>query len=417
MNMQDIIPIAEKIKEAGGTLYLVGGAVRDAILKRENHDKDYAVEGLTKETFATLFPEAVLRGKDFAVWDIEGAEFALTRTERKKEQGHKGFEITTEKVSIEEDLKRRDLTINAIAQNVLTGEIVDPYGGREDIQKKVLRAVSDAFSEDPLRVYRTARFAAMLEWKVEDSTIEKMKMLKEELSTLPKERVFVEFRKALQTKKPSIFLETLRRAEVLGVHFKEIQDLIGSTQPEKYHPEGDSYQHTLLVVDKACELSEDILVRFGALVHDLGKGVTPKEMLPHHYGHDKKGVEVVSKFCNRIGTPNSWKKAGQTASRYHMLGGIFDKMSPPKKVDFIENVSKTILGLDGLQYIVIADKCSGQRICKEKEISFAKLGKEMLQTVNGKSCDEKEKELTGIAFKNRLREKRIKWIQNKVKKC
>ena len=154
--MQDIIPIAEKIKEAGGTLYLVGGAVRDAILKRENHDKDYAVEGLTKETFATLFPEAVLRGKDFAVWDIDGAEFALTRTERKKEQGHKGFEITTEKVSIEEDLKRRDLTINAIAQNVLTGEIIDPYGGREDIQKKVLRAVSDAFSEDPLRVYRTA---------------------------------------------------------------------------------------------------------------------------------------------------------------------------------------------------------------------------------------------------------------------
>ena len=171
------------------------------------------------------------------------------------------------------------------------------------------------------------------------------------------------------------------------------------------------------MVDKACELSEDILVRFGALVHDLGKGVTPKEMLPHHYGHDKKGVEVVSKFCNRIGTPNSWKKAGQTASRYHMLGCIFDKMSPPKKVDFIENVSKTILGLDGLQYIVIADKCSGERICKEKEISFARLGKEMLQTVNGKYCDEKEKELTGIAFKNRLREKRIKWIQNKEKKC
>ena len=192
--MQDIIKIAKKINDAGGNLYLVGGAVRDEFLGRKINDKDYVVEGLTNKKLKELFPNAISRGKQFSVWEIEGSEFALTRVEKKKEKGHKGFEINTDKVSIIEDLKRRDLTINAIAKEVLTGKIIDPFDGIKDIKQNILRAVSDAFLEDPLRVYRTARFSAMLEWKIEENTMAKMKELKEELKTLSKERVFEEFK-------------------------------------------------------------------------------------------------------------------------------------------------------------------------------------------------------------------------------
>ena len=413
--MQDIIKIAKKINDAGGNLYLVGGAVRDEFLGRKINDKDYVVEGLTNKKLKELFPNAISRGKQFSVWEIEGSEFALTRVEKKKEKGHKGFEINTDKVSIIEDLKRRDLTINAIAKEVLTGKIIDPFDGIKDIKQNILRAVSDAFLEDPLRVYRTARFSAMLEWKIEENTMAKMKELKEELKTLSKERVFEEFKKAMKTKRPSIFIETLKNADVLDIHFKEIYDLIGSIQPKKYHPEGDSYNHTIIALDKACELTDNILVRFGALVHDLGKGITPKYIQPHHYGHDKKGVEVVSKFCEKLGTPTSWKKAGESASKYHMLGGIFEKMTPQKKVDFIENVSKTILGLEGMKQIVIADKCSGGRNCSQEKINFDIIGNKMLEQVNGKIIKEKYPDLTGIDFKNMLRQERIKWLKNQHK--
>ena len=291
----EIKKIAKLIEQNGGRLYLVGGAVRDSLLKRPVYDEDYCVVGIDKNKFVKLFPNAIPRGKSFEVFDIEGCEFALARTEKKIGKGHKNFEIiTNENITIEEDLKRRDLTINAIAKDILTNEIIDPFNGIDDIKNRTIKAIGKSFLEDPLRAYRAARFACELNFEVHENTLKLMNNLKEELDTLSKERVFVEFRKALSSNKPSIFFNVLKKADILDVHFKEIYDLIGSMQPIEYHPEGDSYNHTMIAVDNSTSLTDNLLIRYASLVHDLGKGLTPKEMYPHHHGHAEKGVEPVN---------------------------------------------------------------------------------------------------------------------------
>ena len=265
-----ITEIASKINNIGGRLYMVGGAVRDKYLGIAPKDYDYCVTGLTEEDFMKLFPNAIVRGKSFPVFDLEDSEFALARTERKISKGHKGFLIeSTPNITIYEDLKRRDVTINSIAIDVLTNEVVDPFNGREDIKNKILRATSDAFSEDPLRVYRVAKLAARYNFNVDEKTLELMKRLKDEMKELSNSRVYAELYDALSTEKPSIFFEVLRSANVLDVHFKEIQDLIGVEQPIKYHPEGDVYNHSMEVLDRAALKTKDIPIRFAALVHDL----------------------------------------------------------------------------------------------------------------------------------------------------
>lgn len=408
----DINLIAKKIHQAGGKLYLVGGAIRDEIMGKDIYDRDYCVTGLEKQEFKNLFPEAIERGKSFEVFNIDGEEFALARTEKKTGVGHKEFRTTTKKsITIEEDLARRDITINAIAKEVLTGKIVDPFNGREDIKNKTIKATTKAFVEDPLRVYRVARFAAKTGFKVETQTLKLMESLKQELTTLSKERVFHEFEKALQTDSPSIFFNVLRDANVLDIHFKEIHDLIGSLQPIEYHPEGDSYNHTMIVVDKAATLTKDTGIRFAALVHDLGKGVTPKSMYPHHYGHDEKGVEIVQKFGTRIGAPKQWISYGKVSAAEHMKGGIFYKMTPAKKVSFIERVAKSKLGLHGLQIVVIADKCS-TRNTNIENISFEKIGKECISKIDGNYIKEKYGTKEGIEFKEKLHEERVNWMKN-----
>ena len=352
-----ITKIALKIKNAGGNLYLVGGAIRDEIIGRPIKDEDYCVTGLSTDEFKNIFPEAKIQGKAFEVFVLEKHEFAMARTEEKKGIGHKEFEIVTNKnITIEEDLSRRDVTVNAIAKDVLTGEIIDPFNGTKSIQEKTLKAVTEKFKEDPLRVYRVARFAAELEFEVEKRTLDLMCELREELSSLSKERVFVELRKALNTNKPSIFFEVLRQANVLDVHFKEIYDLIGALQPIEYHPEGDAYNHTMIAVDVCAKITKDEIIRFSTLVHDLGKGRTPKEMYPHHYGHDIGGVEPLKELAQRIGIPREWKSCGMTSVKEHMKGGYFYYMSIPKQVSFIERVVKSKLGLKGLQYVVYSDR-------------------------------------------------------------
>lgn len=409
----DIIKIAETIKQNGGNLYLVGGAIRDEIIGKEVYDKDYCVTGISKEKFLRLFPKAKILGKSFEVFEIGHMQFALARKETKKGKGHKEFKIETgEKITIEEDLARRDITINAIAKDVLTKEIIDPFNGRKDIENKKIRKVSDAFSEDPLRVYRVARIAAQTGFEVEEETLKQMESLKEELLTLSKERIFVELKKALETKKPSIFFNVLKKANVLDVHFKEIYDLIGSEQPKEYHPEGDSYNHTMIVVDKSAELTEDPAIRFACLVHDLGKGVTPKEMYPHHHGHDEKGVKLVENLGNRVNVPNLWKAYGKVAAKEHMKGGIFYKMTPAKRVQFIERVAKTKLGLDGLQIVVIADKCSTRNM-KEEDVSFAEIGKKCIQEINGEEIKKQYPDLEGEVFKEKLHERRVNWMKKR----
>lgn len=395
--------IAKIIENAGGRMYLVGGAVRDMLLNKPVHDRDYCVTGISQDEFEKLFPDAFLRGKDFPVFDIDNNEIALARVERKISKGHKGFEIKTNKsITIEQDLARRDITINSIAIDVLTNEKIDPFGGMEDIKNRTIRATTEAFSEDPLRVYRVARFAAQLGFDVEEGTLNLMNRLKSELNTISKERVFTEFRKALKTEKPSIFFEVLKKANVLEVHFKEIADLIGAEQPEKYHPEGDAFNHTMEVIDRASKVIDNLEIRYSALVHDLGKGITPKEEYPHHYGHDIKGVEVVKTFSNRIGVPNSWTKCGKTSAKEHMVGGIFWEMTPAKQVDFLERVNKSMLGLEGLQIVVNSDK----KIFDDKQ--FADLKKPILEEINGDYIKQKYGISDWRKLKEKLREERIK---------
>ena len=405
-----IIEIANIIKGNGGTLYLVGGAVRDEIMNRKVHDEDYCVTGIEKETFEKLFPNAYKRGKSFGVYDIENKEFALARKDKKIGKGHKKFEVQNGKdITIEEDLARRDITINSIAKNVLTGKIMDPYGGIKDIKNKIIRATTDSFIEDPLRVYRVARFASQLNFAVEENTIKMMRKIKEELKTLSPERVFAEFRKALKSDKPSVFFEVLKKANVLDVHFKEIYDLIGKTQPVAYHPEGDSYNHTMVVVDKSAILTDNEEIRFSALVHDLGKGITPKEMLPHHYGHDKNGVKLVENLGNRLKIPNSWIKCGKVSAKEHMLGGIFNRMTPKKQVDFIKRVNKSLLGLDGLRIVVICDRWRNED--EPTDVNFHKIGKECISKINGRYIEEKYKIKDREKVGELLRQERIKWIK------
>lgn len=351
-----------------------------------------------------------MKGKSFQVFELEEKEFALARIERKKGKGHKEFEIMTDTyITIEEDLKRRDITINAIAQNVLTNEIIDPYGGMQDIKNKTIRATSECFSEDPLRVYRVARFAAQLGFKVEKDTINLMKSLKNELTYLSKERVFIEFKKALATKKPSIFFDVLREAELLEIHFKPVYDLIGALQPEKYHPEGDAYNHTMICLDKSAILTEKLEIRYAVLVHDFGKGTTPKEEYPHHYGHEVRGAEIVKQFSKDIATPKSWEKCGIISCLEHMRGGIFYKMKPSKKIEFIERVNKSYLGLDGLQIVVNCDKANNNTI-EEKQYQFKEIGNRCLKEVTAKELIKKYGLKEGINLGNKLHEERIKWL-------
>ena len=413
--MNNITQIAKKIKENGGKLYLVGGAIRDEIIGLKNHDEDYSVTGISFNEFKKMFPYANIQGKDFPVFSIDNKEFAIARRERKIGIGHKDFDIETDKkITIEEDLARRDITINAIAKEVLTGKLIDPYGGKKDIENHIIRAVSNHFSEDPLRVYRVARFASQLNFKVEENTIKMMNSLKKELISLSAERVYNEFRKALLTNKPSIFFDVLRQANVLNVHFEEIYNLIGALQPIKYHPEGDSYNHTMLVLDKVSEKTKNLEeerkleLRFSALVHDIGKGETPKEEYPHHINHEKRGAELVKKIGHRLKLPTRLMKCGKTACLEHMRGGVFDKMKETKKVSFIEKIHNTILGLDGLQIIVDADDMSEE---KEKN-QFVDIGYKVINYTNGKEIMEKYKLEPGKQVANKLHEERVKYLKN-----
>ena len=401
--------IAKKIDNSGGRLYLVGGAVRDKLLGRNSYDKDFCVVGIDNLEFSKLFPNAKLDGKAFPVYRMEGCEFAIARKEKKVGLGHKEFEIVSGKeITLKEDLERRDITINAMAEDVLSGELFDYFGGKKDLELGIIRAIGTHFKEDPLRVYRVARFSSVLGFSVDKETISMMKSLKSELKYLSEERVFEEFKKALASNKPSIFFDVLRKSEVLDIHFKPVYKLIGALQPEKYHPEGDAYNHTMIALDKSCEYTTDLKIRFSVLVHDFGKGETKKEEYPHHYGHEEKGVEVVRKFCNFLKIPKAWEKCGIVAAREHMRGGIFNKMKPSKKVDFIERIDKSYLGLEGLQIVVNCDK----GIRTEGDIDFCKIGKKCLSSVTANMVSEKYNIKPGIELGKKLHEERVLWFKN-----
>ncbi|QYK00694.1 multifunctional CCA addition/repair protein [Shewanella psychrotolerans] len=303
-------------------IYLVGGAVRDQLLQIPIKDRDYMVVGATPQQMLDLGYNQV--GKDFPVFlhPKTQQEYALARTERKTAVGYSGFSCyAAPDVTVEEDLLRRDLTINAIAQDE-DGTLVDPYGGQQDIENRQLRHVSDAFIEDPLRVLRVARFAARfhnLGFSVAPETLTLMQQIAQsgELEALTPERVFLELDKALSTQSPQIFFEVLRQTQSLAILFPEIDALFGIPQPEKWHPEIDTGIHTLMVLEQAAKLSSDRAIRFAALVHDLGKALSPIEHLPKHHGHGQKGLVPIRALCERIRVPNEYRDLALLVSDQH----------------------------------------------------------------------------------------------------
>ncbi len=303
-------------------VYLVGGAVRDQLLGIPVHDKDWVVVGSSPEKMLANRYQAV--GKDFPVFlhPESHEEYALARTERKSGHGYTGFECHfAADVTIEDDLLRRDLTINAMAQHK-DGRIVDPYGGQHDLNNKVLRHVSDAFVEDPLRVLRVARFAAKLAslgFTVADETLKLMSKIAQsgELEHLTPERVWQEWHKSLNTDRPDVFLEVLRQCGALEVVLPELDALFGVPQPEQWHPEIDTGIHTLMVARQAADLSQDPVIRFAAQVHDLGKGITPKEEWPSHKMHCHTGLNIIKKLCERIKIPNEFRETALVVCEHH----------------------------------------------------------------------------------------------------
>lgn len=302
-------------------IYLVGGAVRDQLLGLPIKDRDWVVVGATPEQMINDGYQQV--GADFPVFlhPKTKEEYALARTERKKGKGYLGFEChAAPDVTLEEDLKRRDLTINAMAS--LDNTIIDPYNGQEDLHNKLLRHVSDAFSEDPLRILRVARFAARfhhLGFTVAKETNDLMKQIVRsgEASHLVSERVWQETSRALSEQSPWVYFEVLRACGALEVLFPELDKLFGVPQPELHHPEIDTGVHTLMVLEAASTLSNDIAVRFAALTHDLGKGLTPQSEWPKHHGHEKKGLSAIKSLCTRLKAPNEVRTLSLLAGEYH----------------------------------------------------------------------------------------------------
>ena len=303
--------------------YLVGGAVRDELLGYPHSEKDWVVVGATPEQMlASGFRQV---GRDFPVFlhpDTK-EEYALARTERKTAPGYKGFEIHADtEVTLEQDLQRRDLTINALAKDA-SGNIIDPFNGLKDLHDKILRHVSPAFCEDPVRILRVARFAARyahLDFHVADETMHLMKQMvaNGEVDALVPERVWQEMAKALSERSPGRFVEVLRECGALKRILPELDRLFGVPQPEQHHPEIDSGIHTLLVLQQACSLSDDTEVRFAALMHDLGKGTTPRSEWPHHIQHEVRGAEIVLDVCKRLRVPNAYRDLAERTARFHL---------------------------------------------------------------------------------------------------
>ena len=304
-------------------IYLVGGAVRDTLLGFEPKERDWVVVGATPEQLKSQGYKQV--GKDFPVFlhPKTREEYALARTERKTAPGYHGFAIHAEPgVTLEEDLLRRDLTVNAIAQTT-DGQLIDPFNGQQDLANKLLRHVSPAFSEDPIRILRVARFAARfahLGFNIAPETMQLMQDMSNagEVDALVAERVWIETERALGEKSPARFFEVLRDCGALEKLFPEIERLFGVPQPEKHHPEIDTGVHTLMVLEQAARLSSDTSVRFAALVHDLGKGTTPKEQWPKHIAHEERGVPLVETLCQRLRVPKSYRELAVAVTRYHL---------------------------------------------------------------------------------------------------
>lgn len=326
-------------------VYMVGGAVRDTLMGVEPKDFDYVVVGATHENMLDAGFNHV--GQDFPVYlhPNSGEEYALARRERKTGRGYTGFEFETGvDVTLEEDLSRRDLTINAMAFH-LNGydDYIDPFNGQDDLANRILRHTSSAFQEDPVRVLRVARLRARFgaDWSVAKETKELIHCMAKSgvLNELQPERIWKELSRALMENYPRLFFDTLLECDALHVIFPEIYRLKTALESYRWHPEGDAYEHTMLVLQQAAEFNFNLEVRYACLVHDVGKGITPRDQLPKHHGHDVKGVAVVETLSNRLCVPSKMRDRAMKATRYHMLLHNLDTLNAKTFVKMFDAMS------------------------------------------------------------------------------
>ena len=328
-------------------IYLVGGAVRDKLLNYPSTENDWVVVGGSPQEMIDQGYRPV--GQNFPVFidPKSGEEYALARTERKSAHGYQGFTFHTDpSISLEDDLMRRDLTINAMAEDA-NGVIIDPYGGQQDLHAKLLRHVSDAFTEDPLRILRVARFAARyhhLGFSIAPETMALMRQLvnSDELSYLVAERLWKETERALSERSPDIYIQVLRDCGALAKLLPEVDNLFGIPQRADYHPEIDTGIHTLMSLQQAAKLSSCSKVRFSVLVHDLGKAITPDHVLPSHRGHEERGLPLVKDVCDRFKVSNAHRQLAMVVTEYHLLCHKALELRP-------ETILKLLKGLGALK--------------------------------------------------------------------
>lgn len=328
-------------------MFLVGGCVRDELLGIKVQDRDWVVVGATPAQMLELGYQQV--GKDFPVFlhPKTKEEYALARTERKTGTGYYAFACNFDPtVTLEEDLARRDLTINAIAKNA-AGEIIDPYNGQQDLQHKILRHVSPAFAEDPVRILRVARFAARfahLGFTIAPETMQLMRDMVEagEVDALVPERVWQEMQRALVEQNPEVFILTLRECGALARIFPALNSLWGVPQKAEYHPEVDTGIHVMMALQQAVKLSPKAEVRFAVLCHDLGKGITPEHEWPSHKGHEERGVKLIEQWCTKYRVPNEYRDLAVRVSRWHLHAHRVAELRP-------ETILKLFKGLDAFR--------------------------------------------------------------------
>lgn len=403
-------------------IYLVGGAVRDLLLGRPPKDNDFVVVGFTVDEFKEKYPSAIQIGKSFPVFKVPGVgEFAFARKEKKVGIGHNAFEVEADpNVSLNDDLYRRDFTINAMALAIdydrskpVYDQVIDPYGGLSDLHTKTLRHVSDAFVEDPLRVYRLARFAAQLNFGIAKETLTLAKTIKEyELYSLAPERVGEETRKAMVSDRPRFFFEVLLHLHALGVWHHDLMRLVGvPAGPPGHHDELDAFEHVMLGLDYSVEIAPNLkienidieTVRFSILTHDLGKGITPKDEWPRHIDHETKGLWLVDRFYERLKLPGHLKQAALFVCENHLRVHTFLKMKHGKKADLLRMAEKTPLKIEGVAYACLCDALG--RKAKIKDCAGASA---MLSVANT------FRETTGHPIPDSLVGKNIGlWIRNK----
>ncbi len=405
--------------------YLVGGAVRDGLLGLPVKDKDWVVVGATPQQMLDAGYQQV--GRDFPVFLHPNSheEYALARTERKSGSGYTGFTCyAAPDVTLEQDLLRRDLTVNALAEDA-DGTIIDPYGGRRDLEQRILRHVSPAFGEDPLRVLRVARFAARyahLSFRIADETMVLMREMTDagELAHLTPERVWKETENALGTRNPQVFFQTLRDCGALKVLFPEIDALYGVPAPAKWHPEIDTGVHTLMTLTMAAMLSPDIDVRFATLCHDLGKGLTPKALWPRHHGHGPAGVKLVEQLSLRLKVPNEMRDLAKLVAEFHdlihtlpilqpkTLIKLFDSIDAWRKPQRVEQIALTSeADVRGRTHFEACDYPQGRLLREAWEVAKSVGNKEVI-----------EAGFKGPEIREELTRRRIQAVENwKEKRC